>query len=117
MEKEKAINDFKAAAIAKGIPEKYLDKHAKFYTSADNFDQETALDAIGTDWADIKEFALTGKITDKGAAAQIEKDARTASIRKLMQEEAEKLIDDGTEVSSQSSKSELQDFVDKLING
>lgn len=91
------INDFKAAAKAKGIPEKYLDKYAAVYTSVENYDQETALAAIETDWTETKQLAVNGEVKEGkviiGDATPSGTPAAKAAIAKQMEEAAKGLIE------------------------
>jgi hypothetical protein len=91
------INDFKAAAKAKGIPEKYLDKYATVYTSVENYDQETALAALVTDWTETKQLAVNGEVKEGkviiGEGAPSGTPAAKAAIAKQMEEAVKGLVE------------------------
>jgi hypothetical protein len=54
------INDLKAAAKAKGIPEALAAK----YVIGDDYDQETALAALETEWTEFKQLAVNGEVKE-----------------------------------------------------
>lgn len=54
------INELKAAAKAKGIPEAIAAK----YVIGENYDQETALTALETEWTELKQIAVNGEVKD-----------------------------------------------------
>lgn len=54
------INDLKAAAKAKGIPESVAAK----YVIGEDYDQETALAALETEWTELKQIAVSGEVKD-----------------------------------------------------
>jgi hypothetical protein len=54
------INDLKAAAKAKGIPEGLAAK----YVIGEDYNQETALAALETEWTEFKQLAVSGEVKD-----------------------------------------------------
>ena len=54
------INDLKAAAKLKGIPENLAAK----YVIGEGYDQETALAALETEWTEFKQIAVDGQVKD-----------------------------------------------------
>jgi hypothetical protein len=54
------INDLKAAAKLKGIPEGLAAK----YVIGEDYDQETALTALETEWTELKQIAVNGEVKD-----------------------------------------------------
>lgn len=54
------INDLKAAAKAKGIPEALAAK----YVIGEGYDQETALAALETEWTEFKQIAVNGEVKE-----------------------------------------------------
>lgn len=97
------------AAKQKGIPQKLIAR----YLITPHFNLDHALTELTDEWADLRELALTGEITDKSAAKQ---EADKAAIRQKMQSEAENLL--GIEGASPAAqrKSDLQDYANKLVN-
>jgi hypothetical protein len=87
------INDLKAAAKAKGIPEAFAAK----YQIGDDYDQETALAALETEWTELKQIAVNGEVKDGkviiGDATQSGTPAAKAAIAKQMEEAAKGLIE------------------------
>jgi len=87
------INDLKAAAKAKGIPEAFAAK----YQIGDDYDQETALAALETEWTELKQIAVNGEVKDGkviiGDATPSGTPAAKAAIAKQMEEAAKGLIE------------------------
>lgn len=87
------INDLKAAAKAKGIPEAFAAK----YQIGDDYDQETALAALETEWTELKQIAVNGEVKDGkvilGEPAPSGTPAAKAAIAKQMEEAAKGLIE------------------------
>ncbi|TDQ12169.1 hypothetical protein [Pedobacter metabolipauper] len=54
------INDLKAAAKLKGIPEGLAAK----YVIGEGYDQQAALTALETEWTELKQIAVNGEVKD-----------------------------------------------------
>jgi hypothetical protein len=87
------INDLKAAAKLKGIPEGLAAK----YLIGEDYDQETALTALETEWTELKQIAVNGEVKDGkvilGDATPSGTPAAKAAIKASMQEAVNGLIE------------------------
>ena len=87
------INDLKAAAKLKGIPESI----AARYQIGEDYDQETALSALETEWTELKQLAVNGEVKDGkiiiGEAIQTGTPAAKAAIKASMEEAVKGLIE------------------------
>ena len=87
------INDLKAAAKAKGIPEAFAAK----YQIGDDYDQETALAALETEWTELKQIAVNGEVKDGkviiGDATPSGTPAAKAAIKSGMEEAVKGLVE------------------------
>jgi hypothetical protein len=87
------INELKAAAKAKGIPEAFAAK----YVIGEDYNQETALAALETEWTELKQIAVNGEVKDGkvilGEPAPNGTPAAKAAIAKQMEEAAKGLIE------------------------
>jgi hypothetical protein len=97
------------AAKQKGIPQKLIAR----YTITPHFNLDHALTELSNEWADLRELALTGEITDKSTSKQ---EADKASARSAMQSEAEKLLGIESGAPSAQSETDLQYYANKLVN-
>jgi len=87
------INDLKAAAKLKGIPEGLAAK----YVIGEDYDQETALAALETEWTEFKQIAVNGEVKDGkviiGEAVVTGTPAAKAAIKTGMEEAVKGLVE------------------------
>lgn len=85
------INDLKAAAKAKGIPEAIAAK----YQIGDDYDKETALAALETEWTELKQIAVNGEVSDGKVIIGEGKQTATqkAAIKTSMEEAVKGLVE------------------------
>lgn len=87
------INDLKAAAKLKGIPEGLAAK----YVIGEGYDQETALTALETEWTELKQIAVNGEVKDGkviiGETIPTGTPAAKAAIKAGMEEAVKGLIE------------------------
>lgn len=87
------INDLKAAAKLKGIPESMAGK----YVIGEGYDQETALAALETEWTELKQIAVNGEVKDGkvilGDPTPAGTPAAKAAIKSGMEEAVKGLVE------------------------
>lgn len=87
------INDLKAAAKLKGIPEGLAAK----YVIGEGYDQETALAALETEWTEFKQIAVNGEVKDGkviiGDQTPAGTPAAKAAIKASMEEAVKGLVE------------------------